>query len=90
MPTYAHGMSMISAGFNYGSLVKEWRHAFAKRDINGQEVWELVTKRRIDESQTIIESQWPLLPVFELLAPLKSPRFMPFPELSGRMVSRNL
>lgn len=90
MPTYAHGMSMISAGFNYGVLVKEWRHSFAQREINGKTAWELVTKRRVDESQTIINSQWPLLPVFELMASLRSPRFTPFSELEGKMVSRHL
>lgn len=90
MPSYAHGMSMISAGFNYGSLVKEWKHSFAQRNINGKEAWELVTKRRIDGNQTTIESQWPLLPVFELLSPIRPPRFEPFPELKGTMVSRNL
>lgn len=90
MPTYAHGMSMISAGFNYGSLVKEWKHSFAQRKINDKEAWELVTKRRIDGQQTTIESQWPLLPVFELLAPIQPPRFEPFPELNGAMLSRNL
>lgn len=90
MPTYAHGMSMISAGFNYGSLVKEWRHSFVKREIEGQVAWELATKRRIDGTQETIESQWPLLPVFELVAELQAPRFTPFDELSGHMVSRNL
>ena len=90
MPTYAHGMSMVSAGFNYGVLVKEWRHSFAKKQINGKTTWELVTKRRIDDSQTIIDSQWPLLPVFELMASLRAPRFTPFSELDGMMVSRNL
>lgn len=90
MPTYAHGMSMISAGFNYGVLVKEWRHSFAQREINGKSAWELVTKRRVDESQTIIDSQWPLLPVFELMASLQSPRFTPFSELEGKMLSRHL
>lgn len=90
MPTYAHGMSMISAGFNYGSLVKEWRHSFVKRNIDGQVAWELATKRRIDGAQETIESQWPLLPVFELIASLKTPRFTPFDELNGHMVSRNL
>lgn len=90
MPTYAHGMSMISAGFNYGVLVKEWRHSFAERTINGKTAWELVTKRRVDESQTIIDSQWPLLPVFELMATLQAPRFTPLNELSGMMVSRHL
>lgn len=90
MPTYAHGMSMVSAGFNYGVLVKEWRHSFAKRQINGKTTWELVTKRRIDDSQTIIDSTWPLLPVFELMASLRAPRFTAFSELDGMMVSRNL
>lgn len=90
MPTYAHGMSMVSAGFNYGVLVKEWRHSFAKRRINEQTTWELVTKRRTDDSQTIINSQWPLLPVFELMASLKAPRFTPFSEIEGMMISRNL
>lgn len=90
MPTYAHGMSMVSAGFNYGVLVKEWRHSFAKKQINGKTAWELVTKRRIDDSQTIIDSQWPLLPVFELMASLRTPRFTPFSELEGMMISRNL
>jgi hypothetical protein len=90
MPTYAHGMSMISAGFNYGSLVKEWRHSFVKREIDGRVAWELATKRRIDGTQETIESQWPLLPVFELVAELQIPRFTPFDELNGHMVSRNL
>lgn len=90
MPTYAHGMSMISAGFDYGVLVKEWRHSFAKRTINGQQAWELVTKRRKDGEQITINSQWPLLPVFELMATLQPPRFTPFPELEGMMVSRGL
>jgi hypothetical protein len=90
MPTYAHGMSMISAGFNYGVLVKEWRHSFAERDIDGQKAWELVTKRRIDDKQTTIDSQWPLLPVFELMASLQPPRFTPFSELKGMMVSKDL
>jgi hypothetical protein len=90
MPTYAHGMSMISAGFNYGSLVKEWRHSFAEREIDGEKAWELVTKRRISESETTIRSQWPLLPVFELFVPIRPPRFTPFEELNGAMVSRNL
>ncbi len=69
---------------------KEWRHSFAKREINDQEVWELVTKRRMDGLQDIIESQWPLLPVFELLAPIRPPRFKPFVQLDNAMVSRNL
>lgn len=90
MPTYAHGMSMVSAGFNYGVLVKEWRHSFAKRQINGKSTWELVTKRRKDDSQTTIDSKWPLLPVFELMATLRTPRFTPFSELDGMMISRNL
>ncbi len=90
MPTYAHGMSMISAGFNYGVLVKEWRHSFAQRDIDGKTAWELVTKRRVDESQTIIDSQWPLLPVFELMASLQTPRFVPLDEIEGMMVARHL
>lgn len=91
MPTYAHGMSMISAGFNYGSLVKEWRHAFAEREINGKKVWELVTKRRKEhENGTVIESVWPLLPVFELFVPIRPPRFQPFEELDGMMVSKDL
>lgn len=90
MPTYAHGMSMISAGFNYGSLVKEWRHSFAKRTINGHECWELVTKRRINESQEIITSLWPLLPVFELVAELEPPRFSKFEKLEGKMISKDL
>jgi hypothetical protein len=84
MPTYSHGMSMISAGFNFGVLVKEWRHSFAKRNINGKDAWELVTKRRVDNEQTIMESQWPLLPVFELLATLRPPRFTPFDDLTHR------
>lgn len=90
MPTYAHGMSMISAGFNYGVLVKEWRHSFAHRKINGKPAWELVTKRRVDESQTTIDSKWPLLPVFELMAALRPPRFKPFEAIEGKMISRHL
>lgn len=74
-----------------GSLIKEWRHSFAEREIDGEKVWELVTKRRKeDETGTVIDSVWPLLPVFELFVPLRPPRFTPFTELGGMMVSRDL
>jgi hypothetical protein len=88
MPTYAHGMSMISAGFNDGSLIKRGGHTFGKTSVEGREVWENVTRRRMADVSETTQSVWPLLPVIELLAPIQeSPRFTPFEEIKGKMVA---
>lgn len=87
MPSYAHGMSMISAGFNDGVLIKPGKHTFGKKEIDGTEVWEHLTNRRSDESQETALSQWPLLPVMELLAPIqRRTRFSQFPEVKDKMI----
>lgn len=87
MPSYAHGMSMISAGFDDGVLIKKGGHTFGKVNVDGQESWEHLTKRRVAGANDTIQSQWPLLPVMELMAPLQPPRFTPFPEVKGKMVA---
>lgn len=89
MPTYAHGMSMISAGFNDGVLIKKGGHLFGKKEIDGKIVFEHLTKRRGDEAVETVESIWPLLPVMELMAPIQKPRFLPFEGVNEKMVAIN-
>mgnify|MGYP001589970770 FL=1 len=89
MPTYAHGMSMISAGFNDGVLIKKGGHVFGKKEINGKIVFEHLTKRRSDVRIVTVESVWPLLPVMELMAPIQKPRFLPFEGVNEKMVAIN-
>lgn len=78
---------MISAGFNDGVLIKPGGHTFGRTTVNGQETWEHLTKRRTNEAQETVQSQWPLLPVMELLAPIQQKsRFAPFQETKGKML----
>jgi len=91
MPTYATGKSMLSGGFDHAVLVKPNRHYFGKKIINGQVVWEHLTKRRTNEASELISihPDMPMLPVVELMTRLKSPRFKPIPEIAGKMVVSN-
>lgn len=89
MPSYAHGMSMISAGFNDGVLIKNGGHVFGKKEIYDKIVYEHLTKRRDNEATDTISSEWPLLPVMELMAQIQKPRFEPFKEASRGMLVVN-
>jgi hypothetical protein len=85
MPTYATGMSMLSAGFYWPILIKPNVHTFGGNNIDGQMTYEHLTPRRIKESSDTIISVWPLLPVIELLAPLAK-SFGVHPRIAGKTI----
>ncbi len=88
MPTYATGKSMLSGGFDHAVLIKPNRHLFGERIIGGQRVWEHLTKRRLEPGcdTKVTHPDMPMLPVVELMSPIKPPRFQPLPEINGKMV----
>lgn len=88
MPTYATGLSMLSGGFDHPVLVKPNGHTFGAKEVDGQVVYEHLTKRRRKEAQSFVSTHpdMPMLPVVELMTRLKEPRFEPFEELDGKMV----
>lgn len=87
MPSYASGLSMLTGGFETPILIKPGMHYFGPVDVQGQRVMEHLTKRRqLDSDDNLISSRFPLLPVVELISPLKEPRFKPVLELGKQMV----
>jgi hypothetical protein len=87
MPTYATGISMTSGGFDNPVLIKPLVHTFEERNVNGNSVWEHVTKRRQQESGARrIRSKFPLLPTVELMSSLQSPRYAPLTGAKDFMV----
>lgn len=83
MPTYATGMSMVSAGFYHPMLIKPNVHTFGSKLVNGMMAYEHLTPRRACESSDTISSLWPLLPVIELFAPLTK-SFGEHPKVKGK------
>lgn len=87
MPSYASGLSMLTGGFETPILIKPGIHYFGPVDVQGQQVMEHLTKRRqLGSSDNLISSRFPLLPVIELISPLREPRFEPILELGKQMV----
>ena len=87
MPSYASGLSMLTGGFETPILIKPGVHYFGPIDVQGQQVMEHLTKRRqLGSNDNLISSRFPLLPVIELISPLKEPRFKPVLELGEQMV----
>lgn len=85
MPSYATGLSMLTGGFKDPILAKPGIHYFENRTYPFGEVAEHLTKRRQSGGE-IIRSQLPLLPVIELISPLKEPRFEPVLQVGQEMV----
>jgi hypothetical protein len=86
MPTYASGLSMLTGGFETPFLIKPGVHYFSEKNVNGRIALEHLTKRRHKESGELTTSQFPLLPVIELIAPINEPRFKPVLRLKEDMV----
>lgn len=86
MPSYASGLSMLTGGFETPILIKPGVHYFAPTQVNGRVHMEHLTKRRQQGAIDIVASKFPLLPVIELISPLKSPRFEPVLKLGEEMV----
>lgn len=87
MPSYASGLSMLTGGFETPILIKPGVHYFGPVNVQGQQVMEHLTKRRqLGSNDNLISSRFPLLPVIELISPLKEPRFKPVLELGKQMV----
>lgn len=88
MPTYANGMSMMSGGFDHPVLIKPNNNTFGLKNIGNRAVYEHLTKRRLQEANEFIQihTDIPMLPVVELMAPLRPPRFEPLNGIQGKMV----
>jgi hypothetical protein len=88
MPTYASGLSMLTGGFDMPILIKPNEHTFAEKTVGERNVMEHVTKRRQQGGgKEVTSSTLPLLPVVELISPIKQPRFKGSLEIGKEMVS---
>ncbi len=87
MPSYATGVSMTSGGFDNPVLIKPLSHTFAQQQIEGETVYENLTRRRLEKSDgKIVSSLVPLLPTVELVSALQEPRFPPTKRIRDFMV----
>lgn len=87
MPSYASGQSMLTGGFETPILIKPGVHYFAPFPFEDGTGLEHLTKRRQQNLEGgLLTSRLPLLPVIELISPLKEPRFEPVLKLGEQMV----
>lgn len=77
-PSFATGKSMVGGGFEDPVLAKELTLTFGQIKIGDSIYYERLTQRRLDDYHgTLITSQYPLLPMFELITRLQKPVYTP-------------
>lgn len=87
MPTYSSGLSMLTGGFNIPIILKPNIHSFQR--FRGNKYWEHAVNRNLIESKNIkqIKTKMPLLPVIELLSPIKQPLKRPLLKLGRDIIN---